>query len=242
MKKIVPFNNVLSFKTKVSEITSISLEHEIQKSDDAISGKFIIEGDYKNLIGDIETEKFSFELPFDIALGVRYERDNMVVDIDDFRYELIDSNRLKVNIDLYIDGDIITDEDEEVIEEEEVIDEKRGILKEMDEIEGDSRIDMDNDFLEDTIDFSKNIIEEVNKEPMETEASTIVNENNNINIFGNISDNETYATYKVYTVMDTDTIDGIISKYNISKELLGEYNNIEDIKSGDKLIIPSDEK
>ena len=242
MKKIVPFNNVLSFKTKVTEITSISLEHEIQKSDDAISGKFIIEGDYKNLIGDIETEKFSFELPFDIALGVRYERDNMVVDIDDFRYELIDSNRLKVNIDLYIDGDIIPDEDEEVIEEEEVIDEKRGILKEMDEIEGDSRIDMDNDFLEDTIDFSKNIIEEVNKEPMETEASTIVNENNNINIFGNISDNETYATYKVYTVMDTDTIDGIISKYNISKELLGEYNNIEDIKSGDKLIIPSDEK
>ena len=235
MKKIVPFNNVLSFKTKVSEITSISLEHEIQKSDDAISGKFIIEGDYKNLIGDIETEKFSFELPFDIALGVRYERDNMVVDIDDFRYELIDSNRLKVNIDLYIDGDIIP-------EEEEVIDEKRGILKEMDEIEGDSRIDMDNDFLEDTIDFSKNIIEEVNKESMETEASTIVNENNNINIFGNISDNETYATYKVYTVMDTDTIDGIISKYNISKELLGEYNNIEDIKSGDKLIIPSDEK
>ena len=235
MKKIVPFNNVLSFKTKVSEITSISLEHEIQKSDDAISGKFIIEGDYKNLIGDIETEKFSFELPFDIALGVRYERDNMVVDIDDFRYELIDSYRLKVNIDLYIDGDIIP-------EEEEVIDEKRGILKEMDEIEGDSRIDMDNDFLEDTIDFSKNIIEEVNKEPMETEASTIVNENNNINIFGNISDNETYATYKVYTVMDTDTIDGIISKYNISKELLGEYNNIEDIKSGDKLIIPSDEK
>ena len=235
MKKIVPFNNVLSFKTKVSEITSISLEHEIQKSDDAISGKFIIEGDYKNLIGDIETEKFSFELPFDIALGVRYERDNMVVDIDDFRYELIDSNRLKVNIDLYIDGDIIP-------EEEEVIDEKRGILKEMDEIEGEKRIDMDNDFLEDTIDFSKNIIEEVNKEPMETEASTIVNENNNINIFGNISDNETYATYKVYTVMDTDTIDGIISKYNISKELLGEYNNIEDIKSGDKLIIPSDEK
>lgn len=242
MKKIVPFNNVLSFKTKVSEITSISLEHEIQKSDDAISGKFIIEGDYKNLIGDIETEKFSFELPFDIALGVRYERDNMVVDIDDFRYELIDSNRLKVNIDLYIDGDIIPDKEEEVIEEEEVIDEKRGILKEMDEIEGDSRIDMDNDFLEDTIDFSKNIIEEVNKEPMETEASTIVNENNNINIFGNISDNETYATYKVYTVMDTDTIDGIISKYNISKELLGEYNNIEDIKSGDKLIIPSNEK
>lgn len=241
MKKIVPFNNVLSFKTKVSEITSISLEHEIQKSGDAISGKFIIEGDYKNLIGDIETEKFSFELPFDIALGVRYERDNMVVDIDDFRYELIDSNRLKVNIDLYIDGDIIPEE-EEVIEEGEVIDEKREMLKENDKIEGDSRIDMDNDFLEDTLDFSKNIIEEVNKEPMETEASTIVNENNNINIFGNISDNETYATYKVYTVMDTDTIDGIISKYNISKELLGEYNNIEDIKSGDKLIIPSDDK
>ena len=146
MKKIVPFNNVLSFKTKVSEITSISLEHEIQKSDDAISGKFIIEGDYKNLIGDIETEKFSFELPFDIALGVRYERDNMVVDIDDFRYELVERNKLKVNIDLYIDGEVkeIVN-DMEVKDIREIVDDKEAydIVFER--------------FLEDLIDFANQV-------------------------------------------------------------------------------------
>ena len=31
VKKIVPFNNVLTFNTDVCEITAISLEHEIKK-------------------------------------------------------------------------------------------------------------------------------------------------------------------------------------------------------------------
>ena len=34
MKKIVPFNNVLDFNTDVKEITAISLEHEINKTED----------------------------------------------------------------------------------------------------------------------------------------------------------------------------------------------------------------
>ena len=37
MKKIVPFNNILEFNTDVCEITSISLEHKLDVSDDMIS-------------------------------------------------------------------------------------------------------------------------------------------------------------------------------------------------------------
>ena len=65
MKQIIPFKKELLFKTKVSEITSISLEHTLSlKEDDLISGEFIINGDYKMTEGSINREKFSFTLPF----------------------------------------------------------------------------------------------------------------------------------------------------------------------------------
>ena len=106
MKKIVPFNNVLQFNTDVREITAISLEHEINKSPDMISGVFYISGEYKITDGQLDKEKFNFELPFDIALSSNYRSDSLLVDIDDFRYDLISDKDLKVNIDLYIDGEV----------------------------------------------------------------------------------------------------------------------------------------
>ena len=114
MRKIVPFNNVLTFNTDVSEITAISLEHDIKTEKDAISGTFYITGEYKITDGQLDREKFSFDLPFDIALGCNYN-----LDIDDFRYELLERNKLKVNIDLYIDGEVIEPVNEELKEVEE---------------------------------------------------------------------------------------------------------------------------
>ena len=107
MKKIVPFNNVLTFNTDICEITAISLEHDIKKEKDAISGVFYISGEYKITDGQLDKDKFNFELPFDVALGSNYDLNTLDVDIDDFRYEQISRNELKVNIDLYIDGEII---------------------------------------------------------------------------------------------------------------------------------------
>ena len=67
MKKIVSFKKDLLFKTKVSEITSISLEHKIiSTSDDLVSGEFLINGEYKMTEGSINREKYDFNLPFDI--------------------------------------------------------------------------------------------------------------------------------------------------------------------------------
>ena len=114
MKKIVPFNNTLEFNTDVKEITAISLEPTINKQSDIISGVFHINGEYKITEGLIETESFNFELPFDIALSESYKEETLIVDIDDFRYELITDNKLKVNIDLYVDGEIEKQETVEV--------------------------------------------------------------------------------------------------------------------------------
>ncbi len=228
MKKIVPFNNVLTFSTDVCEITAISLEHDINTTPDSISGTFFISGEYKITDGQLEKEKFNFELPFDIALGTEYDLDTLVVDIDDFRYELVDNNKLKVNIELSIDGSekIIENNAEEIIEEPSKID-----IKEIDYREDDINMDnSENDLLNEMLDNNDIDIE---------------NENNNINdnnLFNNFTDEEKYVTYKVYRVVEGDTIDKILSKYSITKEELAKYNSELDIHPGDKLIIPSNDK
>ena len=132
VKKIVPFNNVLTFDTDVSEISAISLEDDIKLGSDSISGIFNITGEYKITDGLLEKEPFKFELPFDIALGAPYKMDTVTVNIDDFRYELVGHKELKVNIDLAIDGDIYEENREETFEPEKVeIDESLDLLDEM---------------------------------------------------------------------------------------------------------------
>ncbi|MDD2435240.1 MAG: LysM peptidoglycan-binding domain-containing protein [Bacilli bacterium] len=111
MNKIVPFKKNIIFKSNLSEITSISLEHNLHLEAEKIMGEFIISGEYKMVDTSMNTEVFSFNLPFEERLE-DYNLDNAKVDIDDFYYEIINSNILRVNIDLIVDG-----LEEKVIEE-----------------------------------------------------------------------------------------------------------------------------
>ncbi len=242
MKKIVPFNNVLKFDTDVSEITAISLEHDIKTESDLISGSFYITGEYKITDGQLDRESFNFELPFDIALSNEYKEGTLVIDIDDFRYELVERDKLKVNIDLFIDGEIIDVQERcldmdmdvepldyekvssEVVEEEKIVPERIELLKEM-------LTDKEDDYVND-----KDInIENVNNNEEE-------NKNENINIFNSFSNDDKYVTYRVYRVLEGDTIDKILEKYKVTKDELADYNDITNINVGDKLIIPAYDK
>lgn len=49
---------------------------------------------------------------------------------------------------------------------------------------------------------------------------------------------ETYRSYTVYIVREGDTIEQIIEKYETTKEILLDYNDLTEIKLGDKIIIP----
>ena len=49
---------------------------------------------------------------------------------------------------------------------------------------------------------------------------------------------DTYVTYRVYIVKETDSIDDIIQKYGVSREEIALYNDMDDIRAGTKLIIP----
>ena len=104
MKKIVPYKKELEFKTEVAEIASISLEHTLQKvGDNYISGNFMLNGEYKIVDISVNTEKFDFELPFEISIDKKYDTSNLTIDIDDFYYEL-KGNKMAVNIDVLIDN------------------------------------------------------------------------------------------------------------------------------------------
>ena len=147
MKQIIPFKKELPFKTKVSDITSISLEREINVLDDGIvTGVFHITGDYKMNEGSINRENFSFDLPFDITLDPRYDVKTVSSDIEDFYYDVINDNTLKVNIDLYVEAEYLPESEikEEVIEISD----------------DDTREEMKDDVQEDIIDDGNNVDED----------------------------------------------------------------------------------
>ena len=66
-----------------------------------------------------------------------------------------------------------------------------------------------------------------------------VEEEDNIpNLFDNINIDETYNTYKIYIVREGDTLESIMEKYNINKDVLELYNDTKELKLGDKIIVP----
>lgn len=234
MKQIVPFKKDLLFKTKVSEITSISLEREIDTSEEGvITGVFHITGDYKMNEGSINRDDFSFDLPFDITLDPRYDMSSVKADIEDFYYDIINNDTLKVNIDLFIEAEYL---EEEPVMEEQVVEEP---VRE--EVTQEVREEREEEM--DTIDIKKDIYEEKDtiKDNVKDVVSDEVREDDNItasDLFSNLDDTETYTTYYVYIVKEEDTIDKILVKYGISKDELESYNDITNIKPGDKVIIP----
>ena len=293
MRKVIPFKKEILFKTKINEITSISLEHDYKIEDSCVSGKFIICGDYKITASSINREKFNYDIDFDIALDSRIDTEKMVFDIDNFYYEVINDEILKVNIDVYLEGDYkkeiesqieksleeVKEEAEEVAYLEELIEDINRDKEEV--LEGERGVKEEDNSLEEEVEprqvveekVLEFVSEEVNdpevrgrrtvktleeQEPLvipETEKVVVqatpiskevvkpevrMNEEMDIaiNVFDNIKAEETYATYYVYIVKEGDSIDSILTKYNITKDELAEYNEIETVTKGDKLIIP----
>ena len=222
MKQIISFKKELPFKTKVSDITSISLEREIKVEEDGIvTGVFHITGDYKMNEGSINREEFSFDLPFDITLDPRYDTTTIKADIEDFYYDVINSDTLKVNIDLFVEAEYLP----EPIKEEKEIEEIEEVKEDIPDIIDIKPVE------EPLSDTEEETREDSVEEPEEREEVTT-------DLFSNLDNSETYVTYYVYIVKEEDNIDKILNKYGITKEELEDYNDISDVKVGDKLIIP----
>ena len=216
MRNIIPYEKEIEFDTKIAEITSISLEHEERNENGEITGDFIITGDYKIHQISVNKEKFKYKIPFTIELTDEIDKNTIELDINDFTYDIKDDNKLVVKIELLFNYEEKEQKDIDVL----------------DDIE-------DAQIIEDR---QENADEELNKE-----IDNIINDtNDNTEIKKNIIENNvnsenTYITYHVYVVNKEDTIEGICDKFKVNNDILHEYNDFEEIKYGDKLLIPIDE-
>lgn len=225
MKNIIPFKKDVIFKTNISEITSISLEHTLSIEKEKIKGDFILTGDYKISENSSTVEPFDLKIPFEISLDERFDTSKATLDIDDFFYEIVNNSVLSLSIDVLVDKL----EEREIIDEIEEIEEPREVKKKIEVIdkepEDESRIIDDKESEEEKID----VIEE--KIDVKEKIDSIFNSFS--------SDSETFVTYSICIIREGDTIESIMDKYGVSEELLKEYNNLRDLKIGDKLIIPN---
>ena len=143
-------------------------------------------------------------MPFDIALDDKYDSSSIEIDIDDFNYEIINEEYLKVDIKVLLDGI-------ELIKEEEIVPDV--IISEEKEDRNEEVIDL---FKED-----------------EEEIMPVFKEDT----FSSFSEEE-YVTYYVHIVRDDDNIDSMCKKYNVTKDEIEKYNDLENITLGSKIIIP----
>lgn len=231
MKQIIPFSKEIVFKTNIASITSISLEHEEKVSDGEINGDFIIFGDYKIHNDTTEKELFRYRLPFTAIIPDNVIKDSVVVDIDDFRYEQIDEDVLKVNISFSLEGEERPLE-EKAIEEERKYEEELNTFLEQIDNKGDVKDDDSNE-LEDNI-------EETSEELEEREVIDNVKQEEKIKEDKNIDNglHDEYITYHIHIVKEDETLDTIIRNYNVNLDYIKEYNDITNVQIGDKIIIP----
>ena len=127
MNKIIPFNKEIKFDESIGEITSIALDDTLKFKDDyTITGELIIRGCHK--LGDIE-EDFSYPIPTHITVDSKYDTTKATISVDDFYYEIINEDTLKVKIDLILDNLFYQEEEIEPIIEEVTKDDREEITE-----------------------------------------------------------------------------------------------------------------
>lgn len=214
MKELIPLKKDIIFKSKISEVTAINVEHTFKIHDDVVEGDLILTGTYKMTEASLIEEEYYYKIPFSIAIGKSILKDTINIEIEDFKYN-VEKDIMKIEAVL-----CFTCEKEEIMKED-------SFDKDL----------LDDFFKEDEV----NIENEINTNNIEEKIDIDVNnqDEDTLNMITNtITNNEVYNTYKVYLVREGDTVDTICAKYNVKYEDIKEYNDLTNINIGDKIIIP----
>ncbi len=212
MNKKINIEKKIEFTKMISEITAISLEHDLEFVDEEnIEGNLIISGKYKSTIATLE-EEFNYKIPIEIALTNKLDIDKSQVEITDFTYDITENESLLCNIELLVSGEELANR------------ECDGDPKETKEIEIPK--------LEQPKERTNN------EEKEELEIIEEQKEENDINFINIDNSKETYGTFIVYIVRQNENINTILEKYNTTLEEVEKYNDIKDLSIGTKLIIP----
>ena len=229
MNCIIPFTKNIKFNSNISEIVSISLEHEYTANPGEILGNFIISGEYKTHEVSVNKERFEHVLPFSVNLTSRIDTNSVDFAVEDFTYEIVDNDTLKVNIEYSINALEEKEDVFEPVEERETFDEILDAIDEEVEQVNDEEVIEENEEREDD---KINMIEEI------TESKNITEEEQSAILDVVNESEETFVTYHIHVMSDTDTIESVCTKYNTTKSILEEYNDLSTVAIGEKIIIP----
>lgn len=262
MKKIISFEKEINFSSMIGEITSISLDHTLSFIDsNLIRGNFIISGSYKMTEASTLEEKFSYDVPTEIDLSESLDLSTSKISIDDFTYEIINDDVLKCNVDVLVEGveEVVLEEDEpvEVLdsssdrecdgdkkEDKEIEIPVKEDIEEVTEEESSQNLIVEEELTEGKMDMKREKMEDSNDVVEEVEDTGAVMAEEATTNIGSLfeafdSTEETFTTYSVYIFRKEDTLDKVLDQYKITREVLSEYNDLDHLEIGSKLIIPS---
>ncbi len=224
MNCIIPFTKDIKFKSNIAEILSISLEHDYTANPEEILGNFIVSGDFKSHEVSINKEHFEHVLPFSVNLTTKIDTDSVDFEIEDFTYDVIDNDTLRVNIEYSINADEVKEEIFEPTTEESL----------------DNLLDEIEDERKSTVEEEEKTIEIEPKKSKNDKEDDRLNEDTQNTILNSINETEdNYVTYNIHIMQESDTLESICLKYNTSQSILSEYNDLSTLTMGDKIIIPN---
>lgn len=259
MKMNIPYEKEIIFNTKIADITSISLEYEANVLDEDIEGEFIISGDYKIHELSVNKEPFKYRIPFNVSLTDDIIRDSIKYDINNFTYEVIDDDTLKVNIEFGIDYEVVKDkiakEENKEIEVKEAVTFNKEYEDNKDTKERENKATIELNNLLDDIELNNEISDNKLKDNTNIKDNEVADNNIEVkakNTTENLTTNDnkevvlnnvnnalnTYVTYHIHVLSDGEDINTIINKYKVNKELIDEYNSNLEWVMGEKVIIP----
>lgn len=225
MNQKIEFKKDCMLKTYVSSITDISLTHDYKILDDTIEGYFDVTGSYKVTMSSVETESFMFTIPFTIALSSLIDKDTIDLKLSDFNYSV---EKDVLHLKMFLDMDYQEIEIKEDIEDNEEID---NMINDLIDKESTTDIKSPSEFHNEVM--LDNVID--SKEEVSTKEK--VSEKNFNTIFNEVKESN-FSKYKVYIMRSEDTLESILVKYNVTMDEIKEYNDIDNINIGSKIVIP----
>ena len=225
MNQKIEFKKDCMLKTYVSSITDISLTHDHKILDDTIEGYFDVTGSYKVTMSSVETESFMFTIPFTIALSSLIDKDTIDLKLSDFNYSV---EKDVLHLKMFLDMDYQEIEIKEDIENNEEID---NMINDLMDKESTTNIKSPSEF------HNEVMLDNVIDSKEEVSKKEKVSEKNFNTIFSEVKESN-FSKYKVYIMRSEDTLESILVKYNVTMDEIKEYNDIDNINIGSKIVIP----
>ena len=227
MKSVIPFTKNLEFSTKISEITSISLEREFTLENEEIKGFLYVTGEYKSHDISANVLPFSYKIPFTIEVPENIKKDDLTLEITDFAYDIQSEKEITVNVELELCYSLEEKEEEE---------------KEVLSVNSDEMIAMMEEIKEEEL---PKIEPAVQKEEIKEEPKQSIEEERNESedvIINTVIEDEEYTTYHIHIVKEGETVESICALYHADLNLIKMYNDTDNLVMGSKIIIPVDDE